>query len=187
MQNLTETHLVSQAELESVIDFLSGYPVSNRSLWSRGNVDTAPCTSVPFNDDLVSDSLVGFVPPQQWPSSSCRDSNSWPSSSSRSYSPRRNGLGRSSWDTGTRYHDYYQENLTPSGYGCVDACDSPVVRGRWFDNRRPRGRLGRARDGLDCLPDCGIGRQGMDPTFLLQPYEHNIWGSTNMDTFSGLR
>jgi hypothetical protein len=188
MQNLTETHLVSQSELESVIDFLSGYPVSIRSLQRRMTVDTIPYVSVTLKDDLFSDPLVRFGPPQPWPSSSYHSTSSWPLSDSSSYCSKRNRLR----GTGTRYHDHHWENVTPVAYGhkCPrDVCDTLELRDPWFDNS-PGGQQGQApaRDRYECLSSCDRDWQGIGlSAFLLHPYEYDIWGSGIMDTSRQLR
>lgn len=187
MQKLTDTHLASQAELQSVIDFLSGYPVSNRSLQQMGNVGTAPYGSMPLNYDFDPDLFDGFVPPQQWPRSGS-GSTGRSSFNGRNGSLGRNrggSLGRNS--RGSGYSDLYQDDVTPYGYDVIYEVASPV--GSRSIDERLTGRLagvnGRMGERLDFTSGFDMAQQGIDPVrFPALPNEMALLRSGGTDFFN---
>ena len=180
---VTDTHLASQAELQSVIDFLSGYPVSNRSLQQMGNVGSSPYSSMPFNYDFDPDLFDGFVPPQQWPRSSSGSSNGRSSFNGRSGSigrNRGNSLGRSC--RGSGYSDVYIDDVTPYGYDVIYEVASPVGSGLINDRLTSR----PVRDRLDFTSGFDMAQQGIDPVrFPPYPHEQGLLRSSSTDFLNG--
>ncbi|XP_062501483.1 uncharacterized protein LOC134178618 isoform X2 [Corticium candelabrum] len=189
MQKLTETHLASPAELQSVIDFLSGYPISNRSLQQADDVGTVANASVPFNYEFDSDLFDGFIPPHQWPRSCSGTSSNGRASfnNGRSGSLGRNrgsSLGRSSRGSGCS--DCLQDDVTPYGYDVIYEAACPgggrTVDGCLTNNyclaqkSKPVGERSDFTSGFDMV------QQGIDPVRILAPpHDHGLLVSNSAD------
>jgi hypothetical protein len=184
---VTDTHLASQAELQSVIDFLSGYPASQRSLQQMGNVGVSPYSSVPFNYDFEPDLFDGFLPPQQWPRSSS-GINGRSSFNGRSGSlgrNRGNSLGRSSRG-GAGYSDVGIDDVTPYGYDVIYEVTNPLGSGLINDRLTSR----PVRDRLDFTSGFDMAQQGIDPVrfppYPPYPHEQGLFRSSSTDFLNGI-
>ena len=174
MQQLTETHLASEAELQSVIDFLSGYPVSTRSLQQRAIVGLSPCPCDPLPydyKDFDCDLFDGFVPPSQWPPSYNGGGNNARSPfgsrcCSGSVGRTRSGMRRSSRDSG--FGEWYQEERISYGSD-VTSCAAIPARSRsldWRLNGRVAGANGRPGERMEFTSGFDMVQQGIEPVAL---------------------